>query len=188
MHAVRLAVLLSAALVPAATAAEKGPLAAGLNPGQRPGPYSALVSVGPERGQLHCYVCETADRPAVIVFARSLSDPLGTLVGGLDRAVRDHKADGLRAWVTFLADDQPALDPQLVKWGQRYAVRAVPLAVFEDAAGPPAYRLQRDADVTVLLAVKQKVLRAYAFRAGELTDARIALVVGDLVKITGAAK
>src|SRR5262249_62234222 len=62
------------------------PCASGPKTGQRPGPYSALVSVGAERGQLHCFICETADRPAVIVFARKLSDPLGNLLRGLDKA------------------------------------------------------------------------------------------------------
>src|SRR5207244_2594104 len=86
------------------------PLASGLKPGQRPGPYSSLVSVGQQRGQSHCFICETENRPAVIVFARGLNEPLAELVRGLDRAVADHRAAGLRAWVTFLHDDQPAFD------------------------------------------------------------------------------
>src|SRR3712207_3249096 len=79
-----------------------GSCRSGPQPGQRPGPYAAVVSVGAERGQSHCYVCEAADRPVVIVFARSLSEPLGNLVGQIDRAVERHKGAGLRAWVTFL--------------------------------------------------------------------------------------
>ncbi len=162
-----------------------GPLVSGLQPGQRPGPYTALVSVGPQRGQLHCFVCETADRPAVIVFARTFARELGPLVRGIDRALAEHPAVDPRAWVTFLADDQSALDPRVVKWAQDQAIRGVPLAVFEDAAGPPAYRLHADADVTVLLSVKQKVVRNYSFRAGELTAGRVRDVlaaVTDLLK------
>src|SRR5207248_4064121 len=89
------------------------PCVSGLQPGQRPGPYAALVSVGPNRGQLHCFICETEDKPAAVVFTRKTSDPLGKLVQGLDRAVLANKAAGLRSWVTFLSDDQPALDPQV---------------------------------------------------------------------------
>jgi hypothetical protein len=165
-----------------------GPIDAGLKPGQRPGPYTALVSVGPQRGQLHCFICETADRPAVIVFARSLSEPLGRLVRGLDQALLDHKGAELRAWVTFLAADQPAFDPQVVRWGRDHAIRTVPLGVFEDTGGPPAYRLDREADVTVLLAVKQKVVRAFAFRAGELDARRTAEVLQGLLTIVPPRK
>jgi hypothetical protein len=153
------------------------PVASGLRPGQRPGPYSSLVSVGMERGQSHCFICATADRPAVIVFARTLSDPLGKLARGLDKALADHKDVELRAWITFLSDDQTALDPRVVEWSKKHSLRRVPLSVFEDEVGPPSYLLSRDADVTVLLSVKQKVVRNFAFRAGELTEERIAEVL-----------
>ena len=57
----------------AGAAAAEPPCVSGLQPGQRPGPYAAIVAVGPNRGQLHCFVCETADRPAAIIFARKFS-------------------------------------------------------------------------------------------------------------------
>jgi hypothetical protein len=164
------------------------PCVSGLKPGKRPGPYSALVSVGTERGQQHCFICETADRPAVIVFARQLSDPLGKLARGLDQALVDHKDAELRAWVTFLSDDQTALDPQVVAWSKKHALRNVPLGVFEDVVGPPSYLLARDADVTVLLSVKQKVVRNFAFRAGELNDERIADILKAVPEIVKSAK
>jgi hypothetical protein len=157
----------------------------GLRTGQRPGPYSSVVVLGEQRGQSHCFICETADRPAVIVFARSLSDPLGKLVTGLDQAVLDRKASELRSWVTFLGTEESVLAPQILKWGKKYAVRGISLAVFEDPEGPPSYRLNRDADVTILLSVKQKVVRNFAFRPGELTDERIAEVLKALPDIAG---
>jgi hypothetical protein len=164
------------------------PCVSGLKPGQRPGPYSALVSVGAERGQSHCYVCETADRPAVIVFARNLSEPLGKLIRGLDKALVDYKSADLRTWVTFLSGDQTALDPQVVKWSKKQAIRHVPLAVFEDVVGPPSYLLHRDADVTILLSIKQKVVRNFAFRAGELNDEQIAGILKALPEIAKTSK
>ena len=177
-----------ACLAAATTGSAADPLPSGLAPGQRPGPYSSLVSVGSQRGQLHCFICETGDRPAVIVFSRHLSDPLGKLVQGLDQAVIERKGTDLRAWVTFLHEDQTAFDPDVVRWSKQQSVRAVPLGVFENVTGPPAYRLHRDADVTVLLSVKQKVVQAFAFRQGELNDARIAEVLKALEAIAPAEK
>jgi hypothetical protein len=162
------------------------PCRSGLQPGQRPGPYAAVVATGPERGQSYCYICETAERPAVVVFARSLSDPLARLVRQLDKA-KGEKANGeLRAWVTFLSDDQPTLDPKVVDWARRHAIRSVPLGVFEDAAGPPAYRLAREADITVLLFTHRKVVTNFAFRLGELNDRRIDEVMKALPRVTSA--
>jgi hypothetical protein len=159
------------------------PCVSGLKVGQRPGPYSFVVSTGSERGQSTCYICETADRPAVVVFARSLSEPLGKLVAKIDKEVNENKKADLRGWVTFLSNDQPTLDPQVMEWGKKYAVRKMPLGVFESETGPPSYRLSRDADVTVLLFVKQKVVANFAFRSGELNDERTAEIVKTLPKI-----
>jgi hypothetical protein len=160
-----------------------GPCVSGLEPGQKVGPYSSVVSVGKERGQSHCFICATEDRPAVVVFARSLDDSLGKLTRGLDKALVDNKASELRAWVTFLNADQTTFDAKVVAWGKKEAICAVPLTVFEDADGPPSYKLSRDAEVTVLVFVKQKVAANFAFRAGELSDERIA----DVLKAVAAA-
>ncbi|HTU19928.1 MAG TPA: hypothetical protein VMG10_17830 [Gemmataceae bacterium] len=181
-HTRRFAVLLIAVAGVVCLAAE--PAVSGLKPGQRPGPYSSLVSVGVERGTSHCFICETADRPAVIVFARNLSDPLGKLAQGLDKALADHKDAQLRAWVTFLSDDQTALDPKVVDWSKKHSLRRVPLSVFEDVVGPPSYLLGRHTDVTVLLSVKRKVVRNYTFLAGELNDQRIAEILKAIPQIT----
>ena len=85
--------------------------------------------------------------------------------------------------MTFLSDDQTALDPKLVAWGRKYALRDVPVGVFENLDGPPSYRLNRDADVTVLLFVNRKVVANFAFRPGELTEERVADVLKALPEI-----
>jgi hypothetical protein len=153
------------------------PCKSGLEPGQRPGPYSFVLATGKERGKSFCYICDTADRPAVIVFARAQSDALGKLVAGLDKSVIDHKAAELRSWVTFLSEPSKELEDQIVKWGRTHSVRNVDLGVFEDADGPPSYKIAADADVTVILYVKRKAVADFAFRAGELTEERIAEVL-----------
>jgi hypothetical protein len=163
------------------------PCKSGPQPNQRPGPYSSLVCVGKERGTQHCYICESANQPIVIVFARTMSDPLGKLVKQLDGAVKEHKAAELRSWVTFLGDDQTKLDPLVVKWAQKHAI-GLPCGVFEDTVGPPAYLLAKEADVTVLLSVNRKVVANFAFRTGELNDDAIADIVKTIPKILDAKK
>ena len=164
------------------------PCVSGLPKGQRPGPYSSLVSVGPKRGQPHCFICETGDKPAVVVFARTMSEPLGKLVRGLDKALVDHKTAEFCSWVTFLNDDQLSFDPLLVAWARKEKIRNVSLGVFEDQVGPPAYRLHKDADVTVLLFVNQKVVANHAFRAGEMTDERVTAILKQIPGLIPADK
>jgi hypothetical protein len=159
------------------------PCVSGLTPGQRPGPYTFIVSTGKERGQLTCFICETAEKPAVIVFARTPNKETGELVAALDKAVADSKNAPLRGWVTFLNADQPTFDPKVVEWGKTYAVKAMPLGVFEDADGPPSYRLSRDADVTVLMFAQRKVVANFAFRGGELNAKAREEVLKSLPKL-----
>ena len=171
-----------------AVARAQEPCVSGLLPGQKPGPYSFVVSTGKERGQSTCFICQTEDKPAVIIFARKPSDELGKLAADLDKAVGDPKNAPLRGWITFLSDNQPKMDPRVVLWGQKHAIRNLPLGVFEDNDGPPSYRLSKDAEVTILLFVKQKVAANFAFRAGELTEEKVKEVIGSLSKILEGKK
>lgn len=156
------------------------PCVSGVPVGKRPGPYSFLVATGKERGQQTCYICEQheGNKPAAVVFARSTSDKVARLLTRLEAAGADRKDSGYKVWMTLLAETAD-LDA-LAAWAQKKGLKTVPVGAFEDADGPPSYKLHKDADVTVLLFAKQKVIANYAFRAGELTDKRIDEVVKTL--------
>jgi len=57
------------------------------------------------------------------------------------------------------------------------------LRLPEDADGPPAYKLAKDADVTVMLFVKQKVVANFAFRSGEFNDKAVDAVLKSVPKL-----
>jgi hypothetical protein len=176
----RLAFLL---LALTASIASGDPCVSGVPPGQRPGPYSFLVATGPQRGQQTCYVCETADKPAIIVFSRKVSDPLGKLLVKCDDWLLAQPKDSARAWMTVLGEKTISLD-DLSKWSKQAGVKTVPTGVFDDSIGPPTYKLHNEAEVTVLLYVKQKVVANFAFRAGELNDESIKKIVETLPRLT----
>ncbi|OAI54290.1 hypothetical protein AYO44_15220 [Planctomycetaceae bacterium SCGC AG-212-F19] len=159
------------------------PCVSGLSPGTRPGPYSFVLSTGANRGQSQCFICETADRPAVVIFARTLNDAVGKLTAQVDKQVTANKAADVRAWITFLHNDQAGFDKDLVQWTQKHGLKVLPAGVFEDLDGPPSYKLKREADVTVLLFVKRKVVANFAYRAGELTDEAIGEVMKTFPRI-----
>jgi hypothetical protein len=151
------------------------PVPSGVPVGKRPGPYSFLVATGPERGKPTCFICEQGDKPTAVVFARTLSDPLGKLLAKLDAEAAAKKDKGFKVWMTHLTETAD-LDA-LAKWAQKQGLKDCPVGAFEDADGPPAYKLHRDADVTVLLFVKQKVVANFTFRAGELDEKKVAAVL-----------
>jgi hypothetical protein len=167
----RLVGLILIAIVPASVArvSAKDPCVSGPQTGERPGPYSFLVATGPERGQPTCYVCSTAEKPAIIVFARSLSDPLAKLLAKCDEAVAAQPKDAMRAWMTILGEKTTSLD-DLGRWAKQAGLKSVPVGVFDDPVGPPSYKLAEDADVTIVLFIDRKVTANFAFRRSELND------------------
>ncbi len=172
---------IAALLLFPAFAGAADPCVSGVPVGQRPGPYSFLVATGPQRGQQTCYICEQDDKPTAVIFARSLSAPLAKLVVKLDAEVPKRKESGFKVWVTQLSA-KADLDG-LAKWSKASAIKNVPVGAFEDVDGPPAYKLAAEADVTVLLFAKKKVVANFAFRADELNDEAVAAVVKELPKL-----
>jgi hypothetical protein len=151
--------------------------------GERPKPFSVIGVTGPRRGQTHCYVCEAEDRPIAIVFARTTSGPIANLIKRLDEALSTHQSAELRSWVVFLAESHGTLEPKIEQLARQNSIGMLPLTLVEDPDGPPAYRIHHDAEVTVLFSVKQKLVASHAFKANELTDARVADVMASLSKV-----
>ena len=165
----------------ACEALAKDPCVSGPQVGQRPGPYSFLVATGPQRGQPTCYVCDTAEKPGIIVFARSLSEPLARLLTKCDDAVAAKDKEGLKSWLTVLGEKTVAID-ELSKWAKKTGLKSMPVGVFDDPVGPPSYKLAEDADVTVLLFVDRKVTVNLAFRTGEFDEAAVKKVTDEIAR------
>lgn len=160
-------------------------LVSGPQPGKKYGPYTFLIATGPNRGTSHCYVCETGDEPAVIILARAPSESLGQLVKQVDQLMTKHQKQQLHGWVTFVGMKQPAQEPEIVSWGKKQGLKTVPLGIYEPAAGPPGYKLNADAEITVLLVKQSKVVHNFAYPAKGLTAAetkKILELVPTLVK------
>lgn len=163
-------------------AVPKEPVASGPTVGQKPGPYSFLVATGTQRGQPTCFVCETAEKPGVIVFARSVSAPLAQLMTACDEAIAARPKDTIRGWMTVLGEKAIGLE-ELGKWSKQQGLTTMPVGVFDDAVGPPSYKLGPEADVTVLLFINRKVTANYTFRADELKPADITVIAAEAAKL-----
>jgi hypothetical protein len=171
------------ALALASLTGAKEPLVSGPKNGARPGPYTFWVSTGVHRGQETCFICETEDRPAVVVFARTPSDALGKLAGKLDKALAEHKAADLRSWITFIGKDHETFDRPLLDWSKQHGLKSLSIGSFKENDGPPTYQVAREADVTVVLFVKKKVQATFGFRENELTDEAVRRVLDEVSRL-----
>jgi len=161
--------------------ADAAPVISGVAVGQRPGPYSFLVATGPERGKQTCYICEQGEKPTAVVFVRTLNEPIGKLLAKLDAEMGTRKDSGFKVWLTQLTG-KAELD-ELAKWSKSQGIKNAPVGAFEDVDGPPSYKLQNDAEVTVLLFVKEKVVANFAYRPGEFTEKQIPEVMKQLPRL-----
>lgn len=119
-----------------------------------------------------------------MVIARTTSGPLSSLLKQFDTAVGKHKDADLRSFAVFLTDDSDATEAQLKELADRAKISPnVPLAIVEDVAGPPAYKISKDAEVTVLLYTNNEIVKNFAFRAGELKESDVKTIVASIPKI-----
>ena len=121
----------------------------------------------------------------ICVFARKIDGPLTSLVKQINEEVGKNTDKKLSAFVVFLTDDTDEMKPQVEKLADKEKIVNVPLTIGEIPAGPPAYKIDKDADVTVMLWKGLKVESNHAFKAGGLHKEQIAAIIKDIPKILG---
>jgi hypothetical protein len=117
-----------------------------------------------------------------MIFTREINDPLTGLVKKLDAQVGKAGKNKMAAIVVVLTDDEGA-EKKLKDLADVEQIKNVSLAVLENPAGPPAYKIAKDAEVTVLLYKQHKVAANHAFKKGQFSEKSVEEVVADLPKI-----
>ena len=116
-----------------------------------------------------------------MIFARSNSDALTSLVKKIDAATAENKSKRMGSFVVYLSDDE-ALEDQLKTLAEKNGIKNCVLSI-DNVAGPKGYNVAKDADVTVVLYTKGNVKANHSFKKGELNDKAIDKVVADVTKI-----
>lgn len=116
-----------------------------------------------------------------MIFAREVSPALTSLVKQIDAETAKNSDKKMGSFVIFL-NDEPALEGKLKELADKEKLQKMVLAI-DNPAGPKAYNIAKDADITVVLYNKSKVEANYAFKKGELKDADIEKIVKEIPKI-----
>lgn len=117
------------------------------------------------------------------MFARELSDDLASLAKKLDEALDKNKEQQLSGLVVLLSEDPDADEAKVQAFADKHGIKNIPLTIFEGSAGPPSYKIAKEADVTVLLWVKTEVKANHALAKGELKPETVDAIVADTSKI-----
>ena len=115
------------------------------------------------------------------MFAREITPGLTSLVKKLEAATQTHADAKFHVVIILLSDDSKA-EGKLKELAEKEKLKHVVLAT-ESEAGPPNYKIAKDADVTVLLYAKKTVKKNFAFEKGKLTDKEAATVVAAVKDI-----
>ncbi len=116
-----------------------------------------------------------------MIFAREISDPLTSLVKQIDSATTAHADKKMGSFVVLLSDTKN-LDKTLADLAKKEKIEHTVLSV-DAPEGPKGYKIEKDADVTVVLYVKRNVKASHAFHKGELSATGIDKIMADLPKI-----
>lgn len=116
-----------------------------------------------------------------MIFAREISDPLTSLVKQLDEITEQNQKAEMGSFVVFCSDAE-GLDKKLKDLAERQKLKHIILSV-DNVTGPSGYSVAKDAEVTVVLYVEQKVVANYAFKKGELANSDIKKILADVPKI-----
>jgi hypothetical protein len=122
-----------------------------------------------------------------MIFARGISDPLTSLVKQIDSATAKHSDCKMGSFVVFL-NDQEGFDKKLKDLAKTESLEHTPLLLMSNPAGPPGYDIAKEADVTVVLYVKDTVKVNHAYKKGELKPADVDTIVGELSTILPEVK
>src|SRR4051812_22098952 len=132
-----------------------------------PGPFHPLNVTGEDAGKKACLYCKNGENPVAVVFARTADDPNVTkLVKALDKATEQNTKCEMGSFVVYLSGDEK-LESKLKDLAQKEGLKKIVLSI-ESPEGPAPYKINKDADVTVLLYTERTVKANYAFEKGKL--------------------
>jgi hypothetical protein len=175
-----MAAVLSGAIVAATALA--GDVKSGPEVGKTiPGPFTPLHCNGPTEDQKVCLVCKNGSNPVAMIFARDTSDNLTALIKKIDAATVDHLDKKMGSFVVFCSDDE-SLKGRLKDLAKNEKPKEMVLSI-DQPTGPEAYKVSKDADVTVVLYNNRVVKSNYAFKKGELKEADIKSIMQALDKM-----
>jgi len=90
-------------------------------------------------------------------------------------------SEGLKSFVVFLSDDE-SLEDQLKSYADKTGLKNTVLTI-DNVAGPKAWHIAKDAEVTVIMYNNRTVEANHAFKAGELNSQGVERVLADVPKV-----
>jgi hypothetical protein len=145
---------------------------------------AGAVNDNVEVGKTLCYRCMLGDKPVVMVWARKSDKALADLVKQLDKKVSENADQKLSSFVNLIGEDPDKLKADAKELATKNKIENIAIVVPEEHAnGPEAYKINPEAEVTVLIYRGGKVAANHAVAPGKLDKKEIDSIVADTKKI-----
>lgn len=178
-----LTLLLATGAILVADEAEKKEVKSGLAEGDQPPPFNVNDCTGPNKGKSLCYRCQYGARPVVSVFTRGTSEELGKMLKELDGLVEKNKEKEMKSFVVLLTDDPEKAEKELIEFAKEHEIKNIPLTYFDGEAGPPEYKIAKEAQMTINMWVKSEVKSNRVVAEKKLDKDTISTILKDTKKI-----
>ncbi len=146
-----------------------------------PGPFHPLNVTGEAAGKKKCLYCAYGESPVAVVFARDLTPEVASLIKQIDATTVKNKSKDMGSFAVFCSDDEK-LEAKLKAFAEKEKIETIVLTI-DNPTGPKAYKIAKEADVTVVYYADRKVATNHAFRAGEFTATTVDRVAADVKTI-----
>jgi transketolase len=148
-----------------------------------PGPFHPMNLTGDAAGEKKCLFCESGQSPVAMIFARSADcEMTAKLLKKLDETTIKNKDCSMYSFVVFLSDDDK-MEGKLKEMAEKAKLKKL-IVSLDNAQGPPKYKINKDADITVVLYTERTVKANYSFAKGKMTEKDLETIVKDVSKIT----
>ncbi|MCI0461875.1 MAG: hypothetical protein L0Z62_33405 [Gemmataceae bacterium] len=153
--------------------------------GEKLPPLKVAIAYGPSRGVEVDVVKSAAGRPLLLVLVNGANRPAAQLTRTLMNYAEIRQPDGLHAAIVWLDGDPTAAEQYLQKaiswWGC-----GKPVGISVDGPeGPGSYGLNRQVNLTVLVAKQNRISANFALVQPSMTDAP--KILAEVNKLIGGA-
>ena len=104
-----------------------------------------------------------------------------SLVKRVEKKITANSA--LRGFLVLLPEDLDSGEKNLKKLAKENGIERIPLTIFEGVGGPPRYNLSKDAQVTVHLWIRGRIVANYAFGKGEFDKKAVEKIVKQIPSV-----
>lgn len=167
--------------VAVAVAADE-PVFSGPQAGEKITPFTVTGVYDEQAGKELDFVKDAAGKPTMLIFVHKLTRPGAALFRGLTAYAAAQKEKGVRAYVVWLDDDKSNAEQYLTR-ARKSLNFTVPVGISTDGGeGPGAYGLNRNVELTILVAKENKVTANFALVQPSVNDAaKIAAALAKLI-------